>query len=180
MLIRKGVNVFHASQVVVHAVPVSVTSVPQGGHSTKKVAVCQKTVIVVEQVCISVLFLLSTCDLFPYISFPEFCSLSYFAAEFFALALGTCQPCDNSCEACGGSGPDACLSCVSPLVLSGGRCLGDCPKGSYLEQGRCVPCLHTCTVCESRLNCTSCVPGLHLQNGECRSACAAGYVLEIF
>lgn len=97
------------------------------------------------------------------------------AMEYFEVTHEICQSCHKSCEACGGPGSESCLSCVSPLVLSGGRCVGDCPKGSFLEQGRCVPCLHTCTACESRLNCTSCVPGLHLQNGECRSTCADGY-----
>lgn len=50
-----------------------------------------------------------------------------------------------------------------------------CLDGTYMELGMCVPCLHTCKTCVSRLNCTTCANALQLQSGECRATCAEGY-----
>nr|CAD7424203.1 unnamed protein product [Timema monikensis] len=86
-----------------------------------------------------------------------------------------CLPCHSSCDSCEGPSSSDCLSCPSPLLLQGSRCLEHCLEGFFLEQGMCVPCLHTCTHCLARTNCTQCASGLHLQNGECHSSCAPGY-----
>nr|CAD7204227.1 unnamed protein product [Timema douglasi] len=86
-----------------------------------------------------------------------------------------CLPCHPSCDSCEGPTSSDCLSCLSPLLLQGSRCLEHCLDGFFREQGMCVPCLHTCTHCLARTNCTQCASGLHLQNGECHSSCAPGY-----
>lgn len=88
---------------------------------------------------------------------------------------GLCARCHDNCDTCSGPGADGCLSCVSPLLLQRSSCVAQCEEGRYPERGVCMPCLHTCTACESRTNCTSCRTGLHLQSGECRAACADGY-----
>ena len=33
------------------------------------------------------------------------------AGHFRELAVGDCEPCDDSCESCGGAGDDECVSC---------------------------------------------------------------------
>ncbi|KAK0087632.1 hypothetical protein PV325_000511 [Microctonus aethiopoides] len=92
---------------------------------------------------------------------------------------GHCKPCHSTCETCAGSTDNYCLSCASPLLLQGRRCVAQCDDGYYsLAQSTgsiCSPCLHTCKTCVSRLNCTSCQDRLQLQSGECRSSCAQGY-----
>ncbi|CAG2058145.1 unnamed protein product [Timema podura] len=88
---------------------------------------------------------------------------------------GHCRPCHSTCEKCDGPTETNCISCSPPLLLEGSRCLATCLDGSFLDQGVCVPCLHTCQRCVSRVNCTLCSPGLHLQSGECRTTCAHGY-----
>ncbi|XP_047368153.1 furin-like protease 2 isoform X1 [Vespa velutina] len=92
---------------------------------------------------------------------------------------GHCKPCHSTCESCAGPTEDFCISCQSPLLLQGRRCVSQCDDGYYsvAQPSRpiCVPCLHTCKSCVSRLNCTACQDGLQLQSGECRSSCAQGY-----
>ncbi|XP_058802575.1 furin-like protease 2 isoform X2 [Phymastichus coffea] len=93
---------------------------------------------------------------------------------------GHCRPCHSSCESCTGPTDRFCLSCQSPLLLQGQRCVVQCDSGFFSEispttRPICLPCLHTCKSCISRLNCTSCQEGLQLQSGECRSTCAHGY-----
>ncbi|XP_071645509.1 furin-like protease 2 isoform X1 [Temnothorax longispinosus] len=92
---------------------------------------------------------------------------------------GQCKACHSSCETCAGSTEDHCISCPNPLLLQGKRCVSQCDDAFYsvVQPSRpvCVPCLHTCKSCVSRLNCTACQDGLQLQSGECRSSCAPGY-----
>ncbi|XP_020283129.1 furin-like protease 2 isoform X1 [Pseudomyrmex gracilis] len=92
---------------------------------------------------------------------------------------GRCKSCHSSCETCAGSTENHCISCPNPLLLQGKRCVSQCDDSYYsvVQPSRpvCVPCLHTCKSCVSRLNCTACQDGLQLQSGECRSSCASGY-----
>ncbi|CAH1972311.1 unnamed protein product [Acanthoscelides obtectus] len=90
---------------------------------------------------------------------------------------GLCKPCHSTCDSCDGPTEKACLSCASPLILQGTKCVGKCDKGYYSgrESQLCEPCLHTCSRCLSKTNCTECRTGLQLQSGECLSACANGY-----
>ncbi|XP_044019968.1 furin-like protease 2 isoform X2 [Aphidius gifuensis] len=91
----------------------------------------------------------------------------------------TCKLCHDSCETCDGSNDNNCISCLSPYLLEGRKCISQCDDGFYSEAQSlrtiCSPCLHTCKTCVSRLNCTACQDGLQLQSGECRSTCAQGY-----
>ncbi|KAI4500921.1 hypothetical protein M0802_004132 [Mischocyttarus mexicanus] len=72
---------------------------------------------------------------------------------------GRCKPCHSTCESCAGSTEDFCISCQGPLLLQGRRCVSQCDDGYYsvAQPSRpiCVPCLHTCKSCVSRLNCTA-------------------------
>nr|XP_049702318.1 furin-like protease 2 [Helicoverpa armigera] len=88
---------------------------------------------------------------------------------------GRCKNCHSTCEKCSGSNEWDCLSCSSPLLLQGSRCVAECGQGSYQTAGRCSPCPHTCKSCVSRLNCTMCAGALRLQSGTCRATCAPGY-----
>ncbi|XP_045465314.1 furin-like protease 2 isoform X1 [Harmonia axyridis] len=90
---------------------------------------------------------------------------------------GNCKPCHSTCESCDGPTEHACLSCSSPLMLQGTKCVGACRKGSFQDESSrsCQPCLHTCANCYSKSNCTECASGLKLQGSECQSTCAAGY-----
>lgn len=93
---------------------------------------------------------------------------------------GHCKQCHASCKTCAGPGENNCISCQKPLLLQAKRCVYQCDDGYYsMAQPSgpvCVPCLHTCKTCVSRLNCTACQDGLQLQSGECRSSCAQGWV----
>lgn len=99
-------------------------------------------------------------------------------SEFFED--GHCKPCHSTCETCAGATEDFCITCQESLMLQSRRCIAQCDVGFYSEvrsfRPLCVPCLHTCTSCVSRLNCTSCQDGLQLQSGECRTTCAYGFV----
>ncbi|XP_060524028.1 furin-like protease 2 [Cylas formicarius] len=90
---------------------------------------------------------------------------------------GLCKPCHSTCDSCDGPTERACLSCASPLILQGTKCVAQCDKGFYQAKDSqiCEPCLHTCSRCAARTNCTQCKEGLQLQSGECHSACATGY-----
>ncbi|CAH0687693.1 unnamed protein product [Spodoptera exigua] len=88
---------------------------------------------------------------------------------------GRCKNCHSTCEKCSGSNEWDCLSCSSPLLLQGSRCVAECGPGFYQTAGRCSPCPHTCKSCVSRLNCTLCAGALRLQSGTCRATCAPGY-----
>ncbi|KAL7296421.1 hypothetical protein TKK_0010430 [Trichogramma kaykai] len=97
--------------------------------------------------------------------------------EFFAH--NSCNKCHTTCKKCFGSSIDSCISCEKPLTLQSKRCIFTCQEGFYKAikgyEYTCVPCLHTCALCDSKSNCTSCQKGLVLQSGECRSACSDGY-----
>ncbi|XP_033231362.1 furin-like protease 2 isoform X2 [Belonocnema kinseyi] len=99
------------------------------------------------------------------------------SSEFYEA--GHCKPCHSTCETCAGPTEDFCISCQSPLLLQGRKCVAQCDDGYYSAVQPsgpiCEPCLHTCKTCVSRLNCTACQEGLQLQSGECRSSCAEGY-----
>ncbi|KAJ8941052.1 hypothetical protein NQ318_006826 [Aromia moschata] len=90
---------------------------------------------------------------------------------------GLCKPCHSTCDSCDGPTEKACISCASPLILQGTRCVGKCEKGFFNERGSqlCEPCLHTCARCMGKTNCTECKTGLQLQSGECRTTCSPGY-----
>ncbi|RZF35824.1 hypothetical protein LSTR_LSTR006282 [Laodelphax striatellus] len=98
-------------------------------------------------------------------------------AQFFATSR--CESCHSSCDSCDGALAGNCLTCASPLLLENSSCVAACSLGFYAELSQCVPCLHPCTECVSRINCTACQPGLHLQSGECRATCAKGYYSDV-
>ncbi|XP_050300640.1 furin-like protease 2 [Anthonomus grandis grandis] len=90
---------------------------------------------------------------------------------------GICKQCHSTCDTCDGPTERACLSCASPLILHGTKCVGACENGFYHEKETqiCEPCLHTCAKCVAKMNCTDCITGLQLQSGECHTTCAQGY-----
>ncbi|XP_022919564.2 furin-like protease 2 isoform X1 [Onthophagus taurus] len=93
---------------------------------------------------------------------------------------GSCKPCHSTCETCDGPTAHACLSCSQPFILQGTKCVSTCDSGFFQDKilRWCIPCLHTCSECESKSNCTLCTTGLQLQNGECLSTCSRGYYEE--
>lgn len=88
----------------------------------------------------------------------------------------TCQKCHTTCDTCSDGLPTSCLTCSTPLLLQGSRCVTDCSGGFYNDHSGCSPCLHTCEECVSRQNCSKCRTPLLLQSGECRTTCANGLV----
>lgn len=77
---------------------------------------------------------------------------------------GLCKPCHSTCDSCDGPTEKACLSCASPLILQGTKCVGKCDKGFFNERDSqlCEPCLHTCSRCVAKTNCTVCKTGLQV------------------
>ncbi|ENN73786.1 hypothetical protein YQE_09613, partial [Dendroctonus ponderosae] len=94
---------------------------------------------------------------------------------------GMCKQCHSTCDSCDGPTERACLSCASPLILQGTKCVGRCDDAYYHEKDGqiCEPCLHTCAKCVAKMNCTECVSELQLQNGECHTTCATGYYSDM-
>jgi proprotein convertase subtilisin/kexin type 5 len=78
---------------------------------------------------------------------------------------GLCKPCHSTCESCDGPTEHACLSCASPLILQGTRCVAVCDKSFFHDKGSrlCEPCLHTCSKCVSKTNCSECIAGLQVR-----------------
>lgn len=77
---------------------------------------------------------------------------------------GLCKSCHSTCETCDGPTEHACLSCSSPLMLQGSRCVAECERGTFHDKRlhTCQPCLHTCASCLSKTNCTECSSGLQV------------------
>lgn len=95
---------------------------------------------------------------------PNFSKINtnFFLDQYFDGGL--CKSCHSTCETCDGPTEHACLSCSSPLMLHGSRCVAECEKGTFHDRRlhSCQPCLHTCASCLSKTNCTECVTGLQV------------------
>ena len=55
--------------------------------------------------------------------------------------------CHPSCKTCNGARISSCTSCPHYLFLSGSYCLSLCPRGTYAEEGLCIPCHESCSHC---------------------------------
>jgi proprotein convertase subtilisin/kexin type 5 len=72
-----------------------------------------------------------------------------------------------------------CLSCVSPYVVvtnaSGySSCALNCPSGTVMSSGSCLPCPTNCLSCLSQTSCQICNNYTFLYQGTCRYLCPVG------
>jgi cysteine-rich repeat protein len=66
-----------------------------------------------------------------------------------------CSPCGSFCATC--TSNLVCNVCISPMILQSGSCI--CPTSSYLYNGICYECDHSCLTCTSTgqfYNCLTC------------------------
>ncbi|XP_032722555.1 proprotein convertase subtilisin/kexin type 5 isoform X1 [Lontra canadensis] len=82
-----------------------------------------------------------------------------------------CIPCHEDCLECSGPSADDCDLCAEPsLVLYNGRCLDECPGGTYYEKETkdCRDCHKSCQTCSSPGTCVTCQEGLLVNHhGDC-------------
>ncbi|XP_045324484.1 proprotein convertase subtilisin/kexin type 5 isoform X1 [Leopardus geoffroyi] len=82
-----------------------------------------------------------------------------------------CVPCHEDCLECDGPSADDCDLCAeSSSVLYDGRCLEECPAGTYYEKEtkECRECHKSCRTCSSPGTCTTCREGLGVaSHGRC-------------
>ncbi|XP_077615494.1 proprotein convertase subtilisin/kexin type 5 isoform X1 [Crocuta crocuta] len=82
-----------------------------------------------------------------------------------------CVPCHEDCQECSGPAADDCDLCAeASSVLYDGRCLDECPEGTYYEKETkdCRDCYKTCQTCSSPGTCTACQEGLWMDShGRC-------------
>ena len=87
---------------------------------------------------------------------------------------GKCVDCtDKNCEICHPSHEEKCRQCNTGYVLTTKKeCASTCPKGSYLNNGRCLPCKPSCISCINSEKCTECVKGYFLtKEQKCDDKC---------
>jgi hypothetical protein len=103
---------------------------------------------------------------------------------------GICQPacdsgssscnftCDAACASCFGPSSTQCLSCPSIYVLSGARCLLNCPLGQFVSQvaNICETCAYGCSACTNS-QCITCTAGYFLSpiDSSCSRVCPSSY-----
>ncbi|KCV68145.1 TKL protein kinase [Fonticula alba] len=97
-----------------------------------------------------------------------------------------CLACDSSCRECSGTGSSECTSCHGIDLLLEGRCVDECPAGTFgcSASGRCDPCDARCAECTLAANlgdrctadCHTCRAGFVLSPSThtCDVACPAG------
>ena len=88
--------------------------------------------------------------------------------------LGVCH---SSCKQCYGPYDNNCLSCFSNIYLYKGKCLNQCPNGTFQSNDAeleliCEDCYKNCETCSkignsSQMNCDSCSDNKIINNKEC-------------
>ncbi|XP_064005810.1 extracellular matrix organizing protein FRAS1 [Pogoniulus pusillus] len=90
---------------------------------------------------------------------------------------GICRACDQFCATCYPDQP-RCLTCAPEKLLHDGKCVSECPAGSFpSSNGRCRACHDSCSTCEGPLatHCTSCSFPLAFRQGQCLRGCGEGF-----
>ncbi|EAU81977.1 FRAS1 protein [Coprinopsis cinerea okayama7 len=98
---------------------------------------------------------------------------------------GVCEACPSKCSSCSipgfnGATPVSqvrCTQCLPGSVLHEGRCLDNCPAGTFVgaDGFTCTACSSSCTTCSGSADfCTSCPGGAFASDGECVSTCPTG------
>ena len=75
----------------------------------------------------------------------------------------SCLSCHSSCSTCSGANADQCLTCSPRLAKADGRCVEQCPDGTYLSSSsrgtkECCSCDATCAKCrgDEKTDCLAC------------------------
>ena len=69
------------------------------------------------------------------------------------------------------------MTCNQGLIYFQGRCISDCPSGTYYGDGSCLACSTRCLTCQgSAERCTSCLPSQYLYNRSCYTQCPVAIV----
>ncbi|KAF8528206.1 insulin-like growth factor binding protein, partial [Hysterangium stoloniferum] len=93
-----------------------------------------------------------------------------------------CDSCPAKCTACKIPNFNAastidqaqCTGCLPGFVLSQGKCLAQCPSGTFLgtDNLTCTPCDSTCTTCvDNSKFCLACASNQLASNGTCVTSC---------
>lgn len=93
--------------------------------------------------------------------------------------IGKCNECNiDDCKNCAleNSAP-ICIECKTKNLFDG-ICIEICPKGSFSENLKCVPCPSTCLECVNNEICTLCKPNIFMLEGKCLTGCTDGYFPE--
>jgi proprotein convertase subtilisin/kexin type 5 len=94
---------------------------------------------------------------------------------FYSLTTppSNCTACPINCKTC--TSQHICTSCniinstIYYLFINTtvSTCISSCPNGYYIENGLCLRCSSTCSVCQSATNCSQCLFGFTLTNNIC-------------
>ncbi|KCV68767.1 hypothetical protein H696_05063 [Fonticula alba] len=106
------------------------------------------------------------------------------AGAFACLRKRQCDRCPPGCRECtlasetSDQCTSACVACEQGLLLLDGKCLAECPGGTFAagQEAHCRPCASACATCMGEDDfCTSCPAGLYLMplSGGCVVACPA-------
>lgn len=118
---------------------------------------------------------------------------------YLSASLGFCFSCNTVCLTCTGPGQNQCLSCTSPLFLSGTTCtVLSCSLGYYVDPKKgCKSCsdlfigsincnITSSSSCKSGYKlvnnkCVSCntITGYTVSNGECKEICGDGILIYL-
>jgi proprotein convertase subtilisin/kexin type 5 len=68
-----------------------------------------------------------------------------------------------------------CLQCIIPYHMNSGRCILNCPNGTYLNTitNQCM-CSSSCIYCASNSSCLFCTASMYLYMGNCYTVCPTG------
>lgn len=86
-----------------------------------------------------------------------------------------CLKCSSNCSACVST--TSCTSCTNGTRLYQGRCVSNCPVGTYQSENTCINCnISLCRQCSNATNCITCDPysGAFLADGLCIFNCPTG------
>ena len=111
---------------------------------------------------------------------------------FYLDTYGNCVECDkpgevkvnNECKRCIG---EACITCRSDdlnycelceavNVTYNGKCLAECPTGTFIKGRNCVDCENNCDTCYDAQICLQCSSGYVEYKHDCLQQCPKGYV----
>eukprot|EP01016_Furgasonia_blochmanni_P023328 TRINITY_DN251_c0_g5_i1.p1 TRINITY_DN251_c0_g5~~TRINITY_DN251_c0_g5_i1.p1 ORF type:complete len:2505 (+),score=375.87 TRINITY_DN251_c0_g5_i1:195-7709(+) len=103
------------------------------------------------------------------------------AKNQFVNSTGGCVNCSTTCGSCSRSATN-CIACANNTFLNivndVGQCVTACPNGTFVENGKCVPCPGGCNSCFNSTNCSTCAQGLFLatnkDSASCVNSCPVG------
>jgi hypothetical protein len=84
-----------------------------------------------------------------------------------------CVRCPENCIECT-KDSKTCTKCATPYILFSNACHKNCPEGTYISNGKCLPCKAGCLSCTAH-SCLKCEVGLLPKGSECVKVCGPGF-----